>query len=162
MTAAAERTEATREPSRASAKPTMPQPGGLDDLLHAPLRTVDVELHGKSHRLRELTQGHIEGIASSVLGNDESSALTGYKARAVACALVYRDGRPYFEKPLEEWSKLNDAIGSRDMDVLFDKLCTVSPLTKASREEMGKDTGSETTNAGGPNSETSGIASPLS
>lgn len=160
MTATAERKTQEQRGVESAPRHAQPSQGTLDDLLSSPLRFVDVELHGKLHRLQELSQGFVEDIAVSVLNVAENngdeisqqSALRGYKARSIACALIYPDGRPYFEKPLDEWPMLNQKLSPTDVDALFDALNKLSPVSKKARDEMGKDSEPEARIDGGPNS----------
>jgi hypothetical protein len=160
MTATAERNTHEQRGVEGTPRHAQPSQGSLDDLLSSPLKHVDVELHGKTHRLQELSQGFVEDIAVSVLNVAEhdgeevsqQSALRGYKARSIACALIYPDGRPYFEKPLEQWPILNEKLSPTDIDALFDALNKLSPVSKKARDEMGKDSEPGAKNDGGQKS----------
>lgn len=120
--------------------------GSKEDLLQGrPLRTKDVEVVGKTYRVRELRQSEVEEISRSVMHAESDTEgkvtstmdMRGYKARTVAFALVHLDLSPLFKDPATEYKDLNQ-LTPDVMEALFEAVDSLSALTKKARDDLGK------------------------
>jgi hypothetical protein len=110
---------------------------------------------GLRFRVRELLQGEVEEIGAKTIVQESDAEgkisakadSRGYKARTVACALVYEDGSPYFAEPMVEFVHLNK-LTPDVIDVLFKAVDEMSLLSVAERKKAGKASG-KTTDSGG-------------